>query len=116
MAYAIPFDTLAFVRELETAGVPPVQAEAQANALSGVLHKIEESRFQELATKGDIELVKGNIELVKADIELVKAELRKDIETAKAETIKWVVGLALAQLAMLAGILMTMLRILPLSH
>ncbi|MBF0162803.1 MAG: DUF1640 domain-containing protein, partial [Magnetococcales bacterium] len=51
-AFAIPFDTLAFAKELETAGVPPAQAEAQAKALSGVLQKVEEYRLQELATKG----------------------------------------------------------------
>ncbi|MBF0145369.1 MAG: DUF1640 domain-containing protein [Magnetococcales bacterium] len=78
MSAAIPFDTLAFVKELEGAGVPPAQAEAQAKALSGVLQKVEESHLRALATKGDIELA--------------KAELRKDIETAKVETIKWVIA------------------------
>ncbi|MEO5341549.1 MAG: hypothetical protein H7837_13710 [Magnetococcus sp. MYC-9] len=48
--FAIPFDTLAFVKKLETAGVPSAQAEAQAEALSGVLQKVEEYRLQELAT------------------------------------------------------------------
>ncbi|MBF0627381.1 MAG: hypothetical protein HQL91_04085 [Magnetococcales bacterium] len=73
---AIPFDTLAFVRKLENAGVPSPQAEAQAEALSDAFQKVEESRFRgELATKGDVELA--------------KAELRRDIEAAKVETIKW---------------------------
>ena len=81
-AFAIPFDTLAFAKELESAGVPPAQAEAQAKALSGVLQKVEEYRLQELATKGDIELA--------------KVELRKDIEAAKVETIKWVIVTGIA--------------------
>ncbi|MBF0099033.1 MAG: DUF1640 domain-containing protein [Magnetococcales bacterium] len=51
---AIPFDTLAYAKELETAGVPPEQAEAQAKALSNVLQKVEESRLQEMATKQDL--------------------------------------------------------------
>ncbi|MBF0161423.1 MAG: DUF1640 domain-containing protein [Magnetococcales bacterium] len=100
--FAIPFDTLAFAKELETAGVPPAQAEAQAKALSSVLQKVEEYRLQELATKGDVELA--------------KEVLRKEIEVAKNETIKWMVGLALAQLAMMAGILMTLVRVLPGGH
>ncbi|MBF0614207.1 MAG: DUF1640 domain-containing protein [Magnetococcales bacterium] len=54
MNHAIPFDTLAFVKELESAGVPPAQAEAQAKALSGVIQHLEESRLKELATKGDL--------------------------------------------------------------
>ncbi|MBF0436820.1 MAG: DUF1640 domain-containing protein [Magnetococcales bacterium] len=74
MSSAIPFDTLAFAKELESAGVPSAQAEAQAKALSGVLQKVEESRLQELATKGDI------------------LRLEKEIEVAKVETIQWVVA------------------------
>ncbi|MBF0463135.1 MAG: DUF1640 domain-containing protein [Magnetococcales bacterium] len=122
-AIAIPFDTLAFVKRLETAGVPSAQAEAQAETLSDVLQKVEESRFRELASRGDVELVKREIELVKKDIERVRGEielakeaLRKEIEIAKNETIKWMVGLALAQLAMMAGILMTLMRVLPGGH
>ncbi|MEO5348436.1 MAG: CCDC90 family protein [Magnetococcus sp. YQC-3] len=107
--FAIPFDTLAFAKELETAGVPPAQAEAQAKALSGVLQKVEEYRLQELATKGDVETAK--LELQK-EIESV----RREIEVAKNETIKWMIGLALAQLAMMAGILMTLVRVLPGGH
>ncbi len=38
------------------------------------------------------------------------------IEIAKNETIKWMTGLALAQLAMMAGILMTLVRVLPGGH
>ncbi|MEO5331724.1 MAG: CCDC90 family protein [Magnetococcus sp. YQC-5] len=85
-ATAIPFDTLAFVRELETAGVPPAQAEAQAKALSGILQKLEESRLQELATKGDI------------------LRLEKEIEIAKVETIKWVVATGIVILGGVAAI------------
>ncbi|MBF0295385.1 MAG: DUF1640 domain-containing protein [Magnetococcales bacterium] len=78
---AIPFDTLAFVKELESAGVPPAQAEVQAKVLSGVLQRVEEARLKELVTKGDLELA--------------KVELRKEIEAAKVETIKWVVATAI---------------------
>ncbi|WP_130471122.1 coiled-coil domain-containing protein [Candidatus Magnetaquicoccus inordinatus] len=108
-AFAIPFDTLAFAKELEAAGIPPAHAEAQAKALSSVLQKVEESRLQELATKGDVR----ELEL---RLETTKAELQKEIEVAKNETIKWMVGLALAQLAMMAGILMTLVRVLPGGH
>ena len=109
MSIAVPFDTLAFAKELETAGIPTAHAEAQAKAISGAFQKVEESRLQELATKGDV------LRLEK-EIELAKAELRKEIEVAKNETIKWMVGLALAQLAMMAGILMTLMRVLPGGH
>ncbi|MBF0162619.1 MAG: DUF1640 domain-containing protein [Magnetococcales bacterium] len=97
-AFAVPFDTLAFVKKLESAGVPAAQAEAQAEALSGVLQKVEEYRLQELATKGDLREVELKLE---GKIETTKAELRKDIETAKVETIQWVV---LTGIAILGGV------------
>ncbi|MBF0184972.1 MAG: hypothetical protein HQM06_11365 [Magnetococcales bacterium] len=81
---------LAFAKELETAGVPTAQAEAQAKALSNVLQKVEESRLQELATK--------------EDVELAKLELRKEIETAKVETIKWVIATGIIILGGVAAI------------
>ncbi|MBF0402109.1 MAG: DUF1640 domain-containing protein [Magnetococcales bacterium] len=37
MSLSVPFDTLAFVKELESAGFSSAQAEAQAKALAGVL-------------------------------------------------------------------------------
>ncbi|MBF0192723.1 MAG: DUF1640 domain-containing protein [Magnetococcales bacterium] len=84
-ATTVPFDTLAFVKELETAGVPPAQAEAQAKALSGVLQKVEESRLQELATKGDV-------------------------EAAKVEMIKWTAGMFVAQTALIIGAMFAVMK------
>ncbi|MBF0146274.1 MAG: DUF1640 domain-containing protein [Magnetococcales bacterium] len=73
MSAAIPFDTLAFVRELESAGVPSAQAEAQAKALSSVLQKVEDSRLQEVATKGDVLRLER-------DIKELEANLKRDIK------------------------------------
>lgn len=89
MSYAISFDTLAYVKELENAGIPIAHAEAQARALTGVLQQVEESHLKNLATKGDIVRLENKID---GKIELTKAELRKDIESAKVETIKWVIA------------------------
>ncbi|MEO5351282.1 MAG: CCDC90 family protein [Magnetococcus sp. YQC-3] len=88
-AFAIPFDTLAFAKELETAGVPPAQAEAQAKALSGVLQKVEEYRLRELATKGDVTAV---------------------VETAKVEIIKWTAGMFVAQTALILGAMFAVMK------
>ena len=67
-----------------------------------------------------IALVEANLkrDLASLDgkVETTKESLRKEIEVAKNETIKWMVGLALAQLAMMAGILMTLVRVLPGGH
>ena len=94
MSKVIPFDTLAFAKEMETAGFSPAQAEAQANALSGVLQKVEESRLQELATKGDIK----NLEL--------------RIAETKAKIIKWVLGISTAQIMLIVALI----KLLPSGH
>lgn len=76
------FDTLAFVKELETAGVPSAQAEAQAKALSGVLQKVEESHLKELATRGDVLSLERDIKAldVKLETRLKDLELRMVIK------------------------------------
>ncbi|CAK0746390.1 DUF1640 domain-containing protein [uncultured Gammaproteobacteria bacterium] len=83
MSIAVPFDTLALVKELENAGFSSAQAEAQAKALSGVLQKVEESRMQELATKGDVKAA---------------------VEVAKVDIIKWVVTTGMVILGGMAAI------------
>lgn len=95
MRIAIAFDTLAYAKELETAGVPPPQAEAQAKALFGILQKVEESRLQELATKRDVRELERKLEV--------------KIETAKNEILKWVVGLMLAQ----TGLIIAAIKLIP---
>lgn len=78
---SITFDTLKFAEKLIAAGVPEAQAKAEASALSEVL----EINLKDLVTKEHL------------DYKL--AEL-------KADLIKWVVGLALAQSGLLVGILL----------
>ena len=77
---AITFDTLKFAEKLIAAGVPDAQAKAEASALSEVL----EINLKELVTKEHLDYKLAEI---------------------KADLIKWVVGLALAQTGLLVGIL-----------
>lgn len=75
---AVTFDTLKFVKKLEAAGLPPVEAEAIADAQRepfGVMTKVND-----LATKTDL------------------MELKFDL-------LKWIVGLAPAQFGLMIGIL-----------
>ncbi|MEO5340747.1 MAG: CCDC90 family protein [Magnetococcus sp. MYC-9] len=71
-------------------------------------------------TNARIAAVEANLKLdiatLDGKVETTKETLRKEIEAAKNETIRWMVGLALAQLAMMAGILMTLVRVLPGGH
>ncbi|MBF0625666.1 MAG: DUF1640 domain-containing protein, partial [Magnetococcales bacterium] len=80
-------------------------------ALRAELAKVESGLREELV-KVDADL-RLNIKEVEAALKLEIKGLDAKISESKAETIKWMVGLALAQLAMLAGILMTLLRVLP---
>jgi hypothetical protein len=75
----LTFDTLKFANRLKSAGVPDKQAEEEAAALADVMS--EAIQTSDLANKRDLH----------------ELELR---------VTKWVVGLALAQIGLLIGILM----------
>jgi hypothetical protein len=81
--HAITFDTLKFAERLIAAGVPDAHAKAEATALSEVL----EINLKDVVTKDYLDYKLAEI---------------------KADLIKWVVGLALAQSGLLVGILLKM--------
>lgn len=82
----LTFDTLKFVERLEKAGIPREHAKAEAEALSEVLA----TSAVDLATKHDIrELEKG---------------LEAQIEAAKADIIKWLAALLIAQAAAISAL------------
>ncbi|MEO5350945.1 MAG: CCDC90 family protein [Magnetococcus sp. YQC-3] len=132
------FDSYAYVRRLRDAGMDEQQAAIQAETFMALAEDRLATKQDILEIKRDIETTKAElkrdiettkaelkrdiaaidakVDATKGEIELAKAELRKEIEVAKNETIKWMVGLALAQLAMMAGILMTLVRVLPGGH
>ena len=90
----LTFDTLKFANRLKTAGVPAVQAEAEADALSEVL----ETNLSELATKSDL------LELRK-DLQHVEERFDTKLANLKFELLKWMIGLAIAQATLLIGLL-----------
>ena len=83
----LTFDTLKFANRLKTAGVPAIQAEAEADALAEVF----EANLSELATKADLR----------------ELELRFDSKLAhlKFELLKWIMGIAIAQAGLIIGLL-----------
>ena len=89
----LTFDTLAYAKRLREAGFTEPQAEAQAAALAEVL----KSGTGELATRQDIADLKR-------DLKEVELSLRREIEAMKAELLKWVIGLLLAQVALIAAL------------
>lgn len=78
---SLTFDTLKFAEKLIAAGVPDAHAKAEASALSEVL----ELNLKDVVTKEYLDY---------------------KLAAQKADLIKWVVGLALAQSGLLVGILL----------
>jgi hypothetical protein len=78
---AITFDTLKFARALKDAGIPDDQAEAFANAF-------RDATSEELVTR---DYLNSRI-----------ADVETRVEAAKADIIKWMAGLLIAQAAVVA--------------
>lgn len=85
MPSTVTFDTLAYVKKLKSAGVPEEQAEIQAETFAEILE-------ERIATKQDLK-----------ELELsMKQELKLGLANTKAEIIKWVAGMLVAQAAIVA--------------
>ena len=82
---AVTFDALKFAKKLEAAGFTAPQAEAVADAF-------REATSEELVTRDYLD---GRLESVKASI-----------EAAKADIVKWVAELLIAQAALIAALVM----------
>ncbi|MCD6297384.1 MAG: DUF1640 domain-containing protein [Deltaproteobacteria bacterium] len=81
MSLTSTFDTLSYAKKLKAAGFTEVQAEVQAETLSQIIE-------DRLATKQDLKELEKNVVL--------------KIESSKAETIKWVAGMLVAQAVIVA--------------
>jgi hypothetical protein len=88
------FDTHELVKDLKASGFTDDQAEAVTRAVQ----RAREFDFSDLATK--------------ADLRTEVANLRVEMTNMKADIIKWVVGIAFAQAAMLFALL----RLFPGTH
>jgi hypothetical protein len=115
------FDTLKLARRLEKAGMPAPQAEGFAEALSDVM-------TTELATKSDLKDLRGwataEFADVRGEMRAEFADIRREMRTgfaevrtefarlrmemaqSKTETIRWMVGLFVAQISITLGVLL----------
>lgn len=98
------FDTLAFVKKLKVAGVPALQAEAQAEVLA---ETFSEAMDNKLATKQDILNLKQDILNLKQEFTEFKAEIKQDFATLKMDMIKWVLAISFMQ----AGLIISLLKL-----
>ncbi len=88
------FDTHKFIKTLEASGIPEKQAEALAMAQQESLQAAFD--YRDLATKGDVK----------------ESELRLDarLAEAKAEIIKWVVGLIFMQTGVIVALMLRLAK------
>ena len=86
------------ILKLQRAGFSEQQVEALAEYFD-----------EQMATKADLSAVEARLE---ATLHRVRAELETKIEQTRSDTIKWVVGVAFAQ----AAIILAVLRFLPGVH
>lgn len=96
-------DTHEVVKDLKAAGFNDDQAEAVTRALS----KARDIDLSNLATKADLTNVATKADLANFATKADLANLATKVELAelKAELIKWVVGIAFAQIATIVAIL-----------
>ncbi len=85
---AITFDTLKYSKTLQQAGFSQDQAEAITQAQNSALQEVVNA--QQLVTKSDLQEAKYELEL--------------KISESKHELIKWLVGVSLAQIAIVVAL------------
>ena len=93
------FDTHAYVKRLKLVGFTDAQAEAQSELQSEVLSSLV---TEKLVTKED--LLHSTAEL-KQEIASLSAETKHEISHIKIDLIKWVIGIAFAQTALIFSVL-----------
>ncbi len=92
------FDTLVYANKLKQVGMPDKQAEMLAELQSTLSQ--DSSRVN--ASKQDVENAKSEL---KGDVENAKSELKGDMARLEATLIKWVVGIALGQVALIVSLI-----------
>ncbi len=107
----VAFDTLAYSKRLQEAGVPSAQAEAHAIAQADFLtHYL----LSEVATKTDLAEVKTELKTdiaeVKTEIAELKTELKTDIAGIKTDMAEMETRLTMRMLFMV-GILATLMTV-----
>ena len=83
----LTFDTHAFIKRLIAAGMP----EPQAETVTALVKEAQDASCGDLVSK--------------ADIMALRSDIRVELADTKAEIMKWTIGLALAQVGLLIGIL-----------
>lgn len=120
----LTFDKLAYVDRLQAAGMGEREARALAEGLDQALREEVATRTDIAAVRTDLAAVKTelsvdiaavktelSVEIAAVDMRLTTVEhkLRAEIQTAKHDVLRWVVGMAFAQ----TGLTVALIRFLP---
>jgi hypothetical protein len=100
-------DTHQTVKDLTAAGF----TDAQAEALTQALRHVQQIDLSDLATKADLAAVRAEM-ATKADLAVLRAELETKMAELKAEIIRWVFGISIAQ----AATILAILKLFPAGH
>ena len=86
----ITFDTHQFIRTLKDSGIPENQAEAITKAF-------KTAQAESRPATEDM-------------LEITKLELKRDIADSKAELTRWIIGAGFLQTALIAGLLLKLVK------
>jgi hypothetical protein len=100
-------DTHQTVKDLTAAGF----TDSQAEALTQALRQVQQVDLSDLATKADLTAVRAEM-ATKADLAILRAELETKMAELKAEVIRWVFGISIAQ----AATILAILKLFPPGH
>lgn len=102
---SVTFDTLDYYEKLKAAGVPDGQAKAQVEVMNAQLDKVnavvmkyDSDARKDLATKGDVQDAKTEL---RKEIEALRGEMKD----AKFDILKWMLGLFIAQSALIVALM-----------
>lgn len=102
---AFSFDTLRYVKRLQSGGFTPEQAEAQAEALAlafgDSLATSDELKATETALESRIDKTEAAL---RKDINELRLEIRAEIREANLGLIKWIVPMLIGQTAIVAAL------------
>ena len=99
----VAFDTLKLARRLEAAGFPSKQAQDTAEALGDAL-------TANIASQTDVQALRAELR----EVELrLRADFRAEIAALRVEMIRWVVGVGVAGVLAIGGMLLALMQMLP---
>jgi hypothetical protein len=111
---AIAFDTLKMAERLESAGMPAAQAKMQATVLAEVITAEDASIVDRFSSKQDVAVelaaIKAGIEKLDSKISQSAAEFKASNSDTKAELIRWVVSVGILQMALVAGLVLKLVK------